>query len=92
MNLGFVWDDKRLRCRSGLDYHEFAQIKKHKTFTDFIESEKPSRLFAMTTKGGPAHSDIQFELGDYLMFGPETRGIPQEILMTLPIEQKIRYQ
>ena len=69
--LGFTWDDKKLR-RSGLDYHEFAEIKKHKTFEAFLESEKPKRLFALTTKGGPAHSEVQFELGDYLMFGPET--------------------
>ena len=73
--LGFTWDDKKLR-RSGLDYHEFAEIKKHKTFEAFLESEKPKRLFALTTKGSPAHSEVQFKLGDYLMFGPETRGIP----------------
>ena len=69
--LGFTWDDKRLR-RSGLDYHEFAEIKRHKTFEAFLESEKPKRLFALTTKGSPAHSQAKFELGDYLMFGPET--------------------
>ena len=87
--LGFTWDDKKLR-RSGLDYHEFAEIKKHKTFEAFLESEKPKRLFALTTKGGPAHSEVQFELGDYLMFGPETRGIPMSILDKMPMEQKIR--
>ena len=64
--LGFTWDDKKLR-RSGLDYHEFAEIKKHKTFEAF-----------------------SFALGDYLMFGPETRGIPKAILDTLPAAQKIR--
>ena len=47
-------------------------------------------LFALTTKGGPAHSEVQFELGDYLMFGPETRGIPMSILDSMPMEQKIR--
>ena len=62
--LGFTWDDKRLR-RSGLDYHEFAEIKHHKTFEAFLESEKPKRLFALTTKGSPAHSQVKFELGDY---------------------------
>ena len=87
--LGFTWDDKKLR-RSGLDYHEFAEIKKHKTFEAFLESEKPKRLFALTTKGSPAHSEVQFELGDYLMFGPETRGIPMSILDKMPMEQKIR--
>ena len=73
-----------------MDYHEFAEIKKHKTFEAFLESEKPKRLFALTTKGSPAHSEVQFELGDYLMFGPETRGIPMSILDSMPMEQKIR--
>ena len=81
---------KKLR-RSGLDYHEFAEIKKHKTFEAFLESEKPKRLFALTTKGSPAHSEVQFELGDYLMFGPETRGIPMSILDSMPMEQKNPY-
>lgn len=73
-----------------MDYHEFAEIKKHKTFTEFLENEKPKRLFAMTTKGRLAHSQVPFQPGDYLMFGPETRGIPMSILEQLPMEQKIR--
>ena len=87
--LGFTWDDKRLR-RAGLDYHEFAAIKRYKNYQAFILNEAPARLFALTTKGGPAHSEVQFELGDYLMFGPETRGIPMSILDSMPMEQKIR--
>lgn len=87
--LGFQWDDKRLR-RSGLDYHEYTTIKHHQSYPEFLESEQPKRLFALTTKGGPAHSQVKFQLGDYLMFGPETRGIPMAILNTMPIEQKIR--
>lgn len=87
--LGFTWDDKKLR-RSGLDYHEFAEIKKHKTYAHFLQSEQPQRLFALTTKGSPSHSEVKFGLGDYLMFGPETRGIPVWILDTLPPEQKLR--
>ncbi|POY45627.1 tRNA (uridine(34)/cytosine(34)/5-carboxymethylaminomethyluridine(34)-2'-O)-methyltransferase TrmL [Avibacterium paragallinarum] len=87
--LGFAWDDKRLR-RSGLDYHEFADIKKHKSFVDFLAAEQPKRLFAMTTKGHLAHSQVRFQQGDYLMFGPETRGIPMAILDEMLAEQKIR--
>ncbi|MFZ7171771.1 tRNA (uridine(34)/cytosine(34)/5-carboxymethylaminomethyluridine(34)-2'-O)-methyltransferase TrmL [Avibacterium avium] len=87
--LGFAWDDKRLR-RSGLDYHEFAEIKKHKTFEAFVDTEQPARLFAMTTKGRLAHSQVSYQQGDYLMFGPETRGIPAQILAQMPMEQKIR--
>ena len=53
--LGFVWDDKRLR-RAGLDYHEFTEIQRHHDYAAFLASEQPTRLFALTTKGTPAHS------------------------------------
>lgn len=86
---GFTWDDKKLR-RSGLDYHEFVDIQKYKNFDDFLERAKPKRLFALTTKGEPNHSEVQYELGDFLMFGPESRGIPMPILDSLPMDQKIR--
>ncbi|MGL4269074.1 MAG: tRNA (uridine(34)/cytosine(34)/5-carboxymethylaminomethyluridine(34)-2'-O)-methyltransferase TrmL [Plesiomonas sp.] len=87
--LGFVWDDKRLR-RAGLDYHEFTEIRRHHDYAAFLANEQPTRLFALTTKGTPAHSDIQYQAGDYLLFGPETRGLPPEILDAMPPEQKIR--
>lgn len=87
--LGFVWDDKRLR-RAGLDYHEFTEIQRHHDYAAFLANEQPTRLFALTTKGTPAHSDIQYQAGDYLLFGPETRGLPPEILDAMPPEQKIR--
>ncbi|MDF7630855.1 tRNA (uridine(34)/cytosine(34)/5-carboxymethylaminomethyluridine(34)-2'-O)-methyltransferase TrmL [Erwiniaceae bacterium L1_55_4] len=87
--LGFAWDDKRLR-RAGLDYHEYTSLKKHANYTTFIESEAPQRLFALTTKGTPAHSAVSYQKGDYLLFGPESRGLPAEILNALPAEQKIR--
>lgn len=87
--LGFVWDDKRLR-RASLDYHEFTEIQRHHDYAAFLASEQPTRLFALTTKGTPAHSDIQYQAGDYLLFGPETRGLPPEILDAMPPEQKIR--
>lgn len=87
--LGFTWDDKRLR-RAGLDYHEFAALKHHDDYAAFLASEAPQRLFALTTKGTPAHSAVSYQKGDYLVFGPETRGLPAEILNALPAEQKIR--
>ncbi|MEA1062805.1 tRNA (uridine(34)/cytosine(34)/5-carboxymethylaminomethyluridine(34)-2'-O)-methyltransferase TrmL [Apirhabdus apintestini] len=87
--MGFTWDDKRLR-RAGLDYHEFAAVIRHKNYTAFLEQEAPQRLFALTTKGTPAHSAVHYIAGDYLMFGPETRGLPAEILHALPEQQKIR--
>lgn len=87
--LGFTWDDKRLR-RAGLDYHEFTAIKQHDNYNAFLESEKPQRIFALTTKGTPAHSEVNYQAGDYLLFGPETRGLPADVLDSLPAMQKIR--
>lgn len=87
--LGFSWDDKKLR-RSGLDYHEFTEVHKHRSFADFMQTCQPKRLFAFTTKGGPNHAEVSYQLGDFLMFGPETRGIPMDILDSLPLEQKLR--
>lgn len=87
--LGFAWDDKRLR-RAGLDYHEYTALKKHANYAAFLASEAPQRLFALTTKGTPAHSAVSYQKGDYLLFGPESRGLPAEILNALPAEQKIR--
>lgn len=87
--LGFTWDDKRLR-RAGLDYHEFTAIKRHANFDAFCAAESPQRLFALTTKGTPAHSAVSYQPGDWLVFGPETRGLPGAILDALPAKQKIR--
>ncbi len=87
--LGFAWDDKRLR-RAGLDYHEFTAIQKHESYEAFLRIEQPARLFALTTKGTPAHSAVSYQAGDYLLFGPESRGLPAEILDALPPAQKIR--
>lgn len=87
--LGFAWDDKRLR-RAGLDYHEFTAIKRHADYAAFLSAEAPQRLFALTTKGTPAHSAVNYQPGDYLLFGPETRGLPASILDALPPQQKIR--
>lgn len=87
--LGFAWDDKRLR-RAGLDYHEYTTLKKHASYSAFLASEAPQRLFALTTKGTPAHSAVSYQAGDYLLFGPESRGLPAEILDALPAGQKIR--
>lgn len=87
--LGFELDDQRLR-RAGLDYHEFASLKIHKNYEAFLKAVKPKRVLALSTKGRSNYSDQGFEEGDALMFGPETRGIPMEILEALPKDQVLR--
>ncbi|WP_024872167.1 tRNA (uridine(34)/cytosine(34)/5-carboxymethylaminomethyluridine(34)-2'-O)-methyltransferase TrmL [Tolumonas lignilytica] len=86
---GFAWDDKRLR-RAGLDYHEFAEIKRHADFSAFLNDVGDARLFACTTKGKAYPSDAGFQAGDVLLFGPETRGLPMSIIESLPEAQRLR--
>ncbi|VUD56802.1 tRNA (cytidine(34)-2'-O)-methyltransferase [Thalassocella blandensis] len=76
--LGFVLDDKRLR-RAGLDYGEWKDAQTHANWQAFLEAEAPQRLFGISTKGKQYHSDVDYQIGDYLVFGPETRGLPEDI-------------
>ncbi len=87
--LGFTLDDKRLR-RAGLDYHEWASVKRHQSLAHCLAQLSPSRLYALTTKGGVHHTQAKFGAGDTLLFGPESRGLPADILDTLPKQQKLR--
>lgn len=87
--LGFELDDKKLR-RAGLDYREFANIHEHADISAFSSSIQPERIFACSTKGRYSHSDVVFQEGDALIFGPETRGLPESYLNDLPDEQVIR--
>lgn len=87
--LGFELDDARLK-RAGLDYHEFATIKTHETFAAFKATVKKNRIFACSTKGKTCYADVKFEIGDTFLFGPETRGLPKEILKEFSPEQILR--
>ncbi|WP_414829545.1 tRNA (uridine(34)/cytosine(34)/5-carboxymethylaminomethyluridine(34)-2'-O)-methyltransferase TrmL [Alteromonas sp. H39] len=87
--LGFEWDDKRVR-RAGLDYHEFTDVKRHDSLDAYLASEQPARVFACTTKGRAFHSDVQYQKGDALLFGPETRGLPDDVINALPPAQRVR--
>lgn len=87
--LGFDFDDKKLR-RAGLDYHEFTAVKRHASFSEFKQSEKPERILAITTKTNNYYGDVSFREGDYLLFGSETSGLPEEVRVQIPDEDKIR--
>lgn len=87
--LGFAMGEKALR-RAGLDYHEFAQVKEYDNFADFINQTQAQRLFALTTKGSTNYSKVAYQQGDYFIFGPETRGIPDDILSLETITDKVR--
>ncbi len=73
---GFELDDKRMR-RAGLDYHEFAGISTYQDWPEFDQQQGENRLFGISTKGSKHYCDAAFQSGDFLIFGPETRGLPE---------------
>ncbi len=86
--LGFDLDEKKVR-RAGLDYHEMANMKIHKNWQAFVDEVNPNRSFAITTKGKQWHTDVEFKAGDAIVMGPESRGLPDDMLKTLSQEEKI---
>lgn len=89
--LGFSMEDRHMR-RAGLDYHEYARVQRHANWHAFLERMQPdrSRMFAMTTHGSqPAHA-LQFQPGDWLVFGCETRGLAPELRESFAHEQRLR--
>ena len=87
--LGFELDDKRLR-RAGLDYHEFASVLQHQNLNDCLASMPNQRAFALSTRGRQRYDQVAYQAGDIFLFGPETRGLPQTVLDSLPAEQRLR--
>ncbi|MFQ6574713.1 tRNA (cytidine(34)-2'-O)-methyltransferase [Pseudomonas sp. UM16] len=87
--IGFELDDKRLR-RAGLDYHEYAPLKRHIDLASCLQSLDQPRLFAFTTKASHPYHEVAFQPGDAFLFGPESRGLPAEVLDSLPAEQRLR--
>jgi tRNA (cytidine/uridine-2'-O-)-methyltransferase len=87
--LGFCLEDRLLR-RAGLDYHEFATVTVHETWADCAARFKDGRLFAVSTKGTQRYDLNRYVAGDAFVFGPETRGLPPEILGSVPVQQRIR--
>ena len=87
--LGFDWEDKRMR-RAGLDYHEFTRVILHDSIEACEQQLFRNRWFAMTTKGSRNFAEIAFEAVDVVLFGPETRGLPKEVLARWPQERKLR--
>ncbi len=87
--LGFELDDRQLR-RAGLDYHEYARVHTWEGLNQYLTAAQPDRLFAFTTRGNRRYSDVEYAAGDALLFGPETRGLPEDILATVPDAQRLR--
>jgi tRNA (cytidine/uridine-2'-O-)-methyltransferase len=87
--LGFELNDKQLR-RAGLDYRDYADVREWENLDTLLNDFIRERVFAITTKGSINHTQVEFEAGDILMFGPETRGLPNEVLGLMAGNRKIR--
>lgn len=87
--LGFKLEDRALR-RAGLDYHEWAHVQQHPSFDAFRNQVSPDRLFAFSTKGRNYYTEARYQPGDALLFGPETRGLPAEILNRMDQDHILR--
>lgn len=87
--LGFAWDDARVR-RAGLDYHEFASVRRHADYAACLAYLGQPRVFAFSSKAGTRFDQPEYRAGDALLFGPETRGLPTPVLDALPAAQRVR--
>ncbi len=87
--LGFELEDRQLR-RAGLDYHEYAAVQVHDSLAACLETLAAQRVFAFTTKGARHYHEVRYQAGDALLFGPESRGLPEEVLRQFAPEQRLR--
>ena len=89
--LGFSMEDKHMR-RAGLDYHEYAEVRRHADWPTFMHTMQPDmqRLFTLTTRGTRSPYDVRYQAGDWLVFGSETRGLPEAVRQYFAPEQCLR--
>ncbi|MGB2832764.1 MAG: tRNA (uridine(34)/cytosine(34)/5-carboxymethylaminomethyluridine(34)-2'-O)-methyltransferase TrmL [Methylotenera sp.] len=87
--LGFSLEDKQLK-RAGLDYHEYSTIQVHENWAACKLALAGKRMFAMTTKGSQNYADVKFEADDVFVFGPETRGLPEDVRNEFAPEHRLR--
>ena len=89
--LGFSMDDRLLR-RAGLDYHEYAEVRRHASWPAFIAgcAPDPARVFAFTTHATRSFAEVVWQPGDWLVFGSETSGLPRAVRAAIPATQWLR--
>ncbi len=87
--LGFDLDEKKLR-RAGMDYRDLATIQEHQDYSAFLKANPNKAIYGLTTKGSKNYSKVSFSPDSILLFGPETRGLPDDVLDSLSTEHKLR--
>jgi tRNA (cytidine/uridine-2'-O-)-methyltransferase len=80
--IGFDLDDKKLR-RAGLDYLEFQSLQVHSNWNAYLKKVKPRTVYGLSTKGKKCFSTVSYQAGDCLLFGPETRGLPEDVRISI---------
>jgi len=86
---GFDLEDKKMR-RAGLDYHEYAGIFTYESWESFRKTHGNHRVFGISTKGSQSYHSIDYKEEDFLVFGPETRGLPDSVREELGAENVLR--
>mgnify|MGYP002067267327 FL=1 len=86
--IAFDLSEKKVR-RAGLDYAELANLQEHESLEACLDKIQPNRVFALTTKTTRYYTEPNFENGDAFLFGPETRGLPAQVIESLPEEQRL---
>jgi tRNA (cytidine/uridine-2'-O-)-methyltransferase len=87
--LGFDLDEKKLK-RAGMDYRDLATVREHQNFDEFLQFAENRNIYALTTKGTKTYSEVSFQANSVLLFGPETRGLPESVLASLSESNKLR--
>jgi tRNA (cytidine/uridine-2'-O-)-methyltransferase len=87
--LGFAMEDRALR-RAGLDYHEYARVKLHPSWEQCRAQLAQQRMFALSTRGTRGYASVAYNAGDVFMFGPETRGLPDDVLDSFGADARLR--
>lgn len=87
--LGFSMDDRQLK-RAGLDYHEMTNVRVHRDWDHCAGALTGRRFFAVSTRAGTSYAKVSYQPGDVFLFGPETTGLPEEILVAHPVGNRIR--
>lgn len=86
--LGFIWEDSRVK-RAGLDYHEFTDVQHHASWKACCETLSGSRIFAVETRQARRFDQVAYRDSDAFVFGPETSGLPAEVLDSIPVERRV---
>jgi len=87
--LGFDPDEKKLR-RAGLDYHDWVKVQQHENYAEFLSTlAEDARIFTLSTHSSTLYTEVEFQAGDYLLYGPETRGLPVDIRKGVPENQRV---